>query len=75
MGATLLHAVELDDWIAGSVDEYVEIARRNASDLAGLSRLRSRLRDVANASELADSAGYTRALEDAYCAMLSCENA
>jgi predicted O-linked N-acetylglucosamine transferase (SPINDLY family) len=65
-GGSVLANVGLESWIAGSVDEYVDIAVRGAQDVAGLARLRSELRPRMAASPLADFAGFTRNLEDVY---------
>lgn len=56
----------LESWIAGTVDEYVEIAVRAADDLESLARLRGELRPRMAVSPLLDFVGFTRHLEDAY---------
>lgn len=69
-GLTLLHAVGLEDWVAYSYDEYVQIAVSKAGDLAALREIRRGLRDRMLRSALMDSPGYTAALEQAYLRML-----
>src|SRR5207344_1670522 len=44
IGASILHAVGLDDWAAGDVDTYIGRAVAAAVDLPALARLRSALR-------------------------------
>jgi predicted O-linked N-acetylglucosamine transferase (SPINDLY family) len=56
----------LEDLIAQSPDEYVQIAARLAGDLARLARLRAELRGRMTASPLLDFVGFTRNLESAY---------
>jgi predicted O-linked N-acetylglucosamine transferase (SPINDLY family) len=59
-GASLLAAVGLDDWIAGSVQEYQRKAIAFAGRLDELARLRSRLREMARQSPLFDGAAFAR---------------
>lgn len=56
----------LDDWIARSAEEYIEIAVAKAGDATGLAALRGELRARMAASPLLDFAGFTRGLEAAY---------
>ena len=65
-GATLLHAVGLDELIADSPDAYLRIAEQLVSDGARLQRLRETMRARMGASTLMDEAGFTRDLEAAY---------
>ena len=65
-GSSVHVNVGLNDWIARSVDEYLEIAVQKASDTAALSALRGALRERMAASPLLDFAGFTRSLEAAY---------
>ena len=65
-GASVHVNLALDEWIAESADQYVEIAVRAASDVAGLARLRGELRPRMAASPLLDFAGFTRNLEVEY---------
>ena len=66
VGMSLLNSVGLDELIAESVDQYVEIASALATDLPRLKALRTSLRERMHASRLCDSAGFTRSLEEAY---------
>jgi len=63
-GASLLSAAGLSDWVAASAEEYVDIAVRNARNIAGLRDLRRRLRARALASPLFDAAGFASAFID-----------
>ncbi|HLP85756.1 MAG TPA: tetratricopeptide repeat protein [Phycisphaerales bacterium] len=65
VGTSLLSCVGLQDWIATSPDRYVEIARRAASDGAGLRALRASLRERMATSALCDQAGFARKFEGA----------
>lgn len=53
--ASHLSNVGLPEWIAGDVDEYVDIAAHRAADLPGLRRLRAELRPRMRASPLCDA--------------------
>ncbi len=65
-GAAILHAAQLDDWVAGDIDAYVTRAVAAAADLDALARLRADLRPRMQASPLLDAAGLARAIEHAY---------
>ena len=56
----------LDDLIAKSSDEYVEIVARLAADLDRLAGLRRGLRTRLAESPLMDCAGFARHVEQAY---------
>ena len=62
-GASILHAVELDDWITSGVDAYVARAMAAASDSFALAQLRSSLRDHVAGSPLLDGASLARGVE------------
>jgi predicted O-linked N-acetylglucosamine transferase (SPINDLY family) len=66
LGAAILHAVGLDDWITADVDAYVARAVTAASDLDALAALRGGLRPRMAASPLLDATGLARAVERAY---------
>jgi predicted O-linked N-acetylglucosamine transferase (SPINDLY family) len=66
VGASLLHSVGLDDWVAHSPEEYVAKAVEAARDIDKLAGLRSRLRDAMSASPLMDGASLTREIEAVY---------
>ena len=65
-GGSVLANVGLEDLIATTVDEYVEIAVDLALDLDRLERLREELRPRMAASALLDFAGFARHVETAY---------
>ena len=54
-GSSLLHNLDLADWIAADAPDYVERAARHAADVVALSALRQRLRGQLLASPLCDS--------------------
>jgi predicted O-linked N-acetylglucosamine transferase (SPINDLY family) len=63
--ASMLHQVGLDDLIAKSPEEYVEIALKLAADRDRLAELRATLRDRVAKSLLCDGAKTTRYFERA----------
>ena len=67
--AGILSALGLEDWIAPSVDGFVDVAVARAADRAGLRTLRRELRSRLRGSPLTDLPRYTRDLEAAYRAM------
>lgn len=66
VGASLLHSVGLDELVARTHDEFVEIAAGLAGDRARLAEMRRGLRESMRASALCDRFGFTRDLEHAY---------
>jgi predicted O-linked N-acetylglucosamine transferase (SPINDLY family) len=66
VGASLLHAVDLDGLVAASPDEYVAAAVGLAHKRARLAALRAGLRERMRRSELCDEAGFAAAMEAAY---------
>ena len=69
VGASLLTHAGLKDWIAGSPDEYLDIALRLAADPSYLSEVRQTLRARLAASGLCDGATFARKMETIYRAM------
>ncbi len=65
-GLSILHAAELDDWVAETVDGYVARAIAAAGDLPALAELRAGLRLRMQASPLGDGPGLAHHLEQAY---------
>jgi predicted O-linked N-acetylglucosamine transferase (SPINDLY family) len=63
---SILAALDLGDWIAQSIDDFVEVAVARASDLPRLAELRGTLRARMKASPLTDAARFTKDLESAY---------
>lgn len=53
-GASLLHALGLQEWVAGSPDEFVAKAIALAADREALARLRATMRERIRASPLVD---------------------
>jgi len=66
LGASVLHALGLDEFIAGSREEYIEIAIRLAGDPSYLTELRSSLRDRIVASPVGNPSLYVGAVEYLY---------
>ena len=66
MGASILGAAGLADWVADDEDAFVKIACRAAGDLPWLAELRAGMRSQVAQSPLVDAEGYTRALEAIY---------
>lgn len=66
ISTSILHALELDEWVASSEEEYGRLALRQAGNPGSLRRLRQGLRDLIRASAAGDPALYTRAVEEAY---------
>ena len=66
VGESILHTVGLDDWIAPTLDIYVETAQKHASNLPALATLRGRLRERLVASPMCDAPRFARNLEDAF---------
>jgi predicted O-linked N-acetylglucosamine transferase (SPINDLY family) len=69
VSVSILSAIGLEDLIARSPDEYVDIARRLAHDPARLQALRGSLRERLARSTLLDGARFARQLEQAYAQM------
>jgi predicted O-linked N-acetylglucosamine transferase (SPINDLY family) len=64
--ASHLASVGLDDLVAGTWEEYIDIALRLAGDLPRLAGLRAGMRERMRASPLLDAAAFTRDLEALY---------
>lgn len=65
-GASILHAVGLDGWVAPDTDAYVRLAERWAADPDGLARLRATLRPRFAACPMHDATGVARSIEGAF---------
>ncbi|KAL6559166.1 hypothetical protein OROHE_006535 [Orobanche hederae] len=66
VGVSLLKTVGLSNLVSKNEDEYVQTAVQLASDIAALSNLRMRLRDLMLNSPLCDGSTFTHGLESAY---------
>jgi predicted O-linked N-acetylglucosamine transferase (SPINDLY family) len=66
MGESILHALDMQDWIAVNPDDYVDKAIAFAGDLAGLAETRMKLRGRLLASPICDAPGFARKLEEAF---------
>lgn len=65
VGASLLNAAGLSDWLADTTESFVTIGQSVAGDLLGLSRLRGLLRTKLMNSSLCDTESFVRGLEAA----------
>jgi len=65
-GASILGALDLEGWVAGSPKAYVALAVRHARDPAALDSLRAGLRERLQGSPLMDGAAQARAVESAF---------
>ena len=63
VGASLLTAAGLTNWLADTPESFVAIAQTMASDLIELGRLRGSLRTKVATSPLCDAEGFVRRLE------------
>lgn len=63
VGATLLGAAGLSDWVAASTEEYIQKAAHLGNDPVSLGALRAGLRDRLRHSPLCDQGRFTRELE------------
>lgn len=71
LGAAILHGAGHPEWVATSVEEYVDKAVALAADLPALAALRAGLRAQMEQSPLMDEPGFARAVEAAYAGMLA----
>ncbi|HXR77868.1 MAG TPA: tetratricopeptide repeat protein [Bryobacteraceae bacterium] len=65
-GVTLLNQLGLNEWIAQTPQQYIQLAARLAGDLPRLAELRQNLRQTLSKSILMDAPRYVRSLESAY---------
>ena len=66
VSGSLLARMELADWVASSIEDYVAIAKRKAADLAALADLRKGLRERMGNSTVCRPEIVVRELEAAY---------
>ena len=65
-GASILHAVGLDDWVTEDIDSYVARAVAAGSDLPTLATLRADLRQRVARSPICDAPGLAHLIECTY---------
>ncbi|HCI53427.1 MAG TPA: hypothetical protein DE312_08970 [Gallionella sp.] len=66
ISASIMTTLAMPDWIAGSEDEYVQLAIQKATDIPSLSVLRGQLRGRFMTSVIGDQAAYVRYVEREY---------
>ncbi|MGZ6195668.1 MAG: O-linked N-acetylglucosamine transferase, SPINDLY family protein [Candidatus Binataceae bacterium] len=66
VSASLLAAVDLDDWVASTPDEFTALAQHHGGNLQTLAALRADLRPRVATSSLCDAKAHARGLEEAY---------
>lgn len=68
-GTSMLASVGLDDWVAATETEYLNVARQKSANLPDLQALRKELRRRAEASSLFDTKSFARELRAAFFVM------
>lgn len=71
MSVSMLRAIDREEWVAATPEEYVQCVLRLAGDAAALAKARNTLRQSMAASPLCDSKDLARRLEEAYGQMYS----
>ena len=66
MGESILHAVDMPNWIAADKDDYIAKAAAFANDLPALAALRAGLRGRLLASPICDAPRFASNLEEAF---------
>jgi protein O-GlcNAc transferase len=66
MVTSILKNMGIDDWVAGSCEDYLRIATEKASSIEDLISLRARLRETMASSDVCNAVKFTRNLEAAY---------
>ncbi|MDR3630594.1 MAG: tetratricopeptide repeat protein [Desulfocapsaceae bacterium] len=66
LASSILVAVGMEDWIASTKEEYIEIAVKLAADTQQLAHLRTTLRQRVEASPQMDEPAFARKMETAY---------
>lgn len=66
MGESILHAMEMPEWIASDTADYIAKAAAFAADLAALADVRAGLRQRLLASPICDAPRFARNLEQAF---------
>jgi len=65
-GSAILKPLGLEDWVAHTEEEYVQIAVQKAASADELTRLRSELRSIIMNSPFCDERGLVKSMENAY---------
>ena len=71
VGASIMMHLGLEDYVAQSIDDYIEIAKAKATDLNALAELRAGLRQQLKQSTLCDGKQFAIDIEAAYADMLA----
>ena len=66
VGASIMQHVGLTEFVADSVEQYIQLAQSLAADRQRLAELRAGLRQQMQDSELMDRELFTQTLEDVY---------
>lgn len=66
LSASILTAMKLNDWVANSIDEYIEIAIKQSAQLDSLAELRKQLRNTLQSTFLGDKKQFTATVEQEY---------
>ena len=69
LSSTILNALTMNDWVATSKEEYVNIAVEKTRDLDSLNSLRLNLRSKMKSSIIGDYSAYCREVESKYVEM------
>ena len=71
VGASIMMHLGLEDYVAQSIEDYIEIAKAKATDLNALAELRAGLRQQLKQSALCDGKQFAADVEAAYMNMLA----
>jgi len=66
VGASIMHQADLEELVAATTEEYVQLARSLANDSDLLKEMRSGLREQMQQSKLMEKRLFTQTLESAY---------
>lgn len=69
LSASMLHTMGMDDWIAETEDQYIDIIVQKLSDIENLSKLRATMRDKFYTTALGDCKFYCQSVETEYVKM------
>ena len=70
MGFSILSQLQLEDWVADSEQQYLDLAVAKSADIEALDLLRQQMRQRLQDSVMLDCEGFTRGLERAYLELL-----